>query len=186
MSTTQSGSEVMTDTSQVVEIETSYGKMLGALVLAAAATALSVAFALRLFPGIRAGSLAEFIGYGGVLFFGLGTIMAFRSLLRARGPIVTITSQGIRDTRVAAELIPWAAVHDISTWEYRKQRLMVLAVDPEVEKRLTLTRMARWTRNANRALGADGLCITAQGLKTDYDTLLRTSIDYLRASRAPM
>jgi hypothetical protein len=55
---------------------------------------------------------------------------------------------------------------------------MVLDVDPAFESRLTLTAIARWTRGPNRATGADGLCITALGLKIDYDTLLTTATAY--------
>jgi hypothetical protein len=82
-------------------------------------------------------------------------------LLSVSGPVVTVTPEGIRDTRVAAEVIPWSAITGISTWQYRGQKIMVLAVDPATESGLTLTRIARWSRGANRALGADGLCIAA-------------------------
>jgi hypothetical protein len=49
----------------------------------------------------------------------------------------------------------------------------VISVAPAVEERLGLTRMARWTRGANRSLGADGLCIGAQGLPLSFDDLGR-------------
>ena len=104
-------------------------------------------------------------------------------LVLQRGPVITITPDGIRDTRVAAELIPWRAVQDISTWQYHRQKVMVLAVDPAVESRLTLTRLARWTRSANRALGADGLCIVSNELKISYASLLETSVAYAEAAR---
>jgi hypothetical protein len=55
---------------------------------------------------------------------------------------------------------------------------MVLAVDPEVEGKLHLSRIARWSRGANKRLGADGLCVTAQGLKIDYDELWSTAMAY--------
>jgi hypothetical protein len=55
------------------------------------------------------------------------------------------------------------------------QKVMVLAVDPAVEAGLNLSRIARWTRQANRSLGADGLCVTAQGIKTTYATLFSTA-----------
>ena len=51
-----------------------------------------------------------------------------------------------------------------------------------VEERLNLSRMVRMTRKANIALGADGLCVTAQGIKIDYDTLLSTSLKYWKAA----
>ena len=74
-------------------------------------------------------------------------------------------------------------MQDISTWGIQGQKIMVLAIDPAVESRLTTTPIARWSRGANRALGADGLCITAQGLKIDYKSLLQTSMAYAEAAR---
>src|SRR5262249_47319830 len=114
-------------------------------------------------------------GYVGVAFFGLCTGIALFRLFTVRAAVVTMTAEGIRDTRIAPEFIPWTAVRGIFTWQFQLQKVMVLVVDPAVEARLTLTRMARWSRGPNRALGAGGLCITAQGLKINFATLLRTA-----------
>ena len=59
----------------------------------------------------------------------------------------------------------------------------MLATSPGVEDGLGLTCAALWARSANCALGINGLCITASGLKIDYDTLLRTSLDYAHIKR---
>src|SRR5262249_14816964 len=159
---------VMTfDGSGTVEIRGSPIKLIGLVGLGALATAGAASLAFRWLPGIGAGSFAEFIGYCGLLFFGLCTAMAFWRLLKANQTVVTITPRGIKDVRVAAEIIPWSAVRNISTWEIRRQKIMVLDIDPATEQRLTLTRIARWSRGPNRALGADGLCVTPQGLKID-------------------
>jgi hypothetical protein len=143
-------------------------------------TALSAMIALHAIP-VPPGSLVEFAGYAGTVFFGASTVLAVWRTFTTHGPVVTITQEGIRDVRVAAEFIPWGAVSDLKVWESNGQRTMVLAVDPAVEDRLGLTRIARWTRRANRALGADGLCVTAQGLKIGFDELLATSLAYARA-----
>jgi hypothetical protein len=136
------------------------------------------------FPTFRRAGFVEFCGYAGTVFFGAVTALLLWSAFTTYGPAVTITREGIRDGRLAAELIPWSAVNDIAIWENRGQRVMVLAVDPTVEAGLNLTRAARWTRGANRALGADGLCVTAQGLKIGFDELLATSLAYGRAWRS--
>lgn len=168
----------MTDAAQSVEIEISPGKLLKLLGVGVVMTVLPVA--LTFIPDFR----AEFGVIGTVLACAISALFAFFALIGAwrlfttRGPVVTITPDGIRDTRVAAELIPWSAVRSISTWEMANQRVMVVAVDPALERTLTLTPMARWSRSANRALGADGLCITAAGLKIDYETLLVTALRY--------
>lgn len=127
--------------------------------------------------------------YVGIPLFGACTLLALWRAFTAHGPVVTIAPQGIWDRRVAAEIIPWSAVKDIAVWKHRRQRYMVLMVDPAVEAGLHLTRMARWSRNANRALGADGLCVGSNDLKIGFDRLLSTSLAFARASpssRAPV
>jgi hypothetical protein len=175
---------MMIDTHRSVEIEGSRVRMFGLAVLGLLMTALSGAIALRAFPNVPPGSFAEFAGYAGTVFFGACTVLILWRAFTEHGPVITITPDGIRDSRVAAELIPWSAVHDIKIWESNGQRVMVLAVDPAVEAGFSLTRIARWTRGANRALGADGLCVTAQGLKMGFDELLATSLAYARAWHA--
>ena len=167
-----------TQTPDILEISYSPVKMLVVFAGGLLMTGLSAAIALRSIPGVAAGSRNEFLGYAGTIVFSICTGMALWKLLTMRGPIVIITPDGIRDTRIAAEFIPWTFVRQISTWELHRQKVMVLSVDPAIEKKLTLTRIARWSRGPNRTLGADGLCIAAQGLKIKYDTLFRTSLSY--------
>ena len=171
------------DDARMVEIEGSPVKMLALLLAGVLMTALSIAIAVPLIESPRITSFVQFVGYIGVPFFGLCTGMIFWRLLTMRGPVVTIAPQGIRDRRVAAELIPWKAIRGISTWEHGRQKVMVLNVDPAFEKQLSLTRVAQWSRGPNRKLGIDGLCVTAQGLKIDYDTLLNTTTAYAEAAR---
>lgn len=72
-------------------------------------------------------------------------------------------------------------MHGVSTWGYKGQQVIVLAVDPDIEAQLGLSRIARMTRTANAALGADGLCVTAQGLKISYEQLLAATTTFLEA-----
>ena len=169
-----------TDTSRTLVIESSPRKLLVLVGIGGLMTAASLAVAFLL-PSIAL--LYRSVGYFGAAFFGLCTCAAVWRLLTSRGPVITISPEGIRDTRVAAVVIPWSAVTGISTWEYSGQKAMVVALKPGVEEGLGLTSMARLTRDANRALGADGLCVAASELKIDYDTLLQTSMDYARIQR---
>ena len=166
-----------------VEIKQSPLRMLGLIAIGIVLTALCVGIAFHLFPDLHASLYQEFMAYVGVVFFGLCTIIGLWRLLSVSGPVVTITPGGIRDTRVAAEVIPWSAITGISTWQYRGQKIMVLAVDPATESGLTLTRIARWSRGANRALGADGLCIAATGLSIKYDGLLQACMAHVQNRR---
>jgi hypothetical protein len=174
------------DTSRTIEIAYSPWKMLGLLAAGVVLTALSVVIAFELVPGVhaRASDFHKLAAYVGMPFFGLCSIIAAWRLATQRGPAVTITPAGIRDVRVAAEPIPWSAVRGISTWQFQRQKIMVLAVDPAVERALTLTAIARSTRAMNARLGADGLCIAATGLKIAYDTLFETACAYAARAHA--
>ena len=165
-----------TDRSRTLVVESSPEKLVLLVGLGVLMTAGAIMVALL--PGVS--PFHKAVGYFGTVFFGLCTGVFLWRLLTARGPVITISREGIRDTRIAAALIPWSAIRGISTWEYRGQKVMVLAMKPGIEDGLALTHTARRTRSANRALGADGLCVTASGLKIDYDTLLQTALDYAR------
>lgn len=167
------------DTSATLEIRGSPWKMLGLCVLGAGMTLLSAAIAFDMLPGANPGLIARILGgWLGLVFFGACTVLiAFRALTTT-GPVVKMSRDGITDTRVARRPIPWSAIRGISTWSHQGQQIMVLDVDPAIEAELGLTAMTRWTRKANRALGADGLCIASQGLAIGYDEMLGAAVAF--------
>lgn len=172
------------DTSQTTEIHGAPLKMLGLAILSLALVVTCVAMVAGYGPPLGYDDWQFWAVGVGVPFFGFTTVMIIWRMATQRGPVVTLSPEGILDTRVTAAPIPWRAIRGISTWTMQRQNVMVLDVDPEVEKTLPLTRIARWSRGANRKLGADGLCVTAQGLKTNYDQLLETATAYARAAHA--
>lgn len=169
-----------TDTSRTIEIR---GRALNNLGLAGAGVLMTLVSAALAFGWLEdQGVINRLYGWFGLLFFGLCTVVLAVRAVTMTGVVLTISPQGIRDTRVSADLVPWSAVREISTWSYGAENVLVLRVDPAVEKRLRLSLIARWSRGPNRALGADGLAITARGIKIDYDTLYQTAIDYWGAA----
>jgi hypothetical protein len=171
----------MVQISDGMEIKGSPAKLIGLLAIGVLMTALSAAVAFRWIP---VGGAAVAWGWAGLLFFGLCTAICFWRLLTAGRTLVTITPRGIKDIRIAADAVPWSGIRDVSTAEIKRQKFIVLAVDPSVEKQLALTRIARWSRGPNRMLGIDGLCVSAIGLKIDHDTLLRACLAHWRAAHA--
>lgn len=167
------------DTTRTVEFHGSRGKLAGLVLLGLGLTALSLWIVLGgLAP---AGSLGELASYAGILFFGAATLIACYRLATASRVMLTLSPAGIRDVRVADAFIPWAAVKSLSTWSMQGQQVLVISVDPATEKNLPLTRLARWSRGANRALGADGLCVSPTGLGVSYDELLALASQYAEA-----
>jgi len=172
-----------TDTTRPIEFYASPTRVLTLLSFSVMSTAIAAALAFRLFPNMPNDPATVSAGYSGLVFFGFCAAVALWRLYGQRGPIVTVSPEGLRDVRVAAEPIPWRAIKSISTWQMQRQMVLLVAIDPADEARLTLTRLARWTRNAHRKLGADGLVVSAHGLKVGYPTLFYTCRDFWEAWR---
>ena len=167
-------------TAPTIEIEASTKAAALRIAGGFAAIALFVAVACHVVPPTD-DVLDLMIGGVGTAASLLWTLLAVWRLATLRGPIVTIGPQGIRDRRIAGEMVPWSAVARISTREDSRRKEMVLWVDPGIERRLT--RKTRWTvrRDADRRRG--GLCVTALGLRTSHETLFATTLAYLEAWR---
>jgi hypothetical protein len=127
----------MADTSRTLIIESSPAKLLVLVGIGVLMTAVSITVALL--PGTLT-YRKILAGYFGPVFFGLCTGVALWRLLTTRGAVITISPEGIRDTRIAAALIPWSAVTGISTWKLHGQKVMVLAIKPGVEGRPGIVR----------------------------------------------
>lgn len=132
----------------------------------------SVLMIIGVIDGRRFGLDASTIGWIGAVVFGVFLLLALWRLISTRGPVVTVSPRGLHDTRISAKMIPWEEVLGVSIWQMSNQKIIVVAVTPETEQSIGLTRMAKWTRGANRSLGADGLCI-GPGINVKIDDLLR-------------
>jgi hypothetical protein len=172
-----------TDTTRTIEFDASPTRLLTLLAFSGMSTAIAAALAFRLLPNLPNDPTVVSAGYTGLVFFTFCAAVAVWRLLAQRGPVVTVSPAGLRDVRVAAEPIPWRAIKSISTMQMQRQTVLLIAIDPTDEARLTLTRVARWMRTANRAHGVDGLVVSAHGLKVGYPTLFYTCRDYWEAWR---
>jgi hypothetical protein len=160
------------DTTRTIEIRQSPWEMLKMLAIGIGFVATSI------FIAYQGNIFYVAIGIFGIVFFGALTLFVLWRLLTQMGPVVTVSPGGVRDKRVAAETIPWSAITGISTWTAYSQPAIMLAVRPEVEKRLRLSLLTRLARRANASLGADGLAIASQGLSIGHDALLDTITAY--------
>ncbi len=110
------------------------------------------------------------------MVFSLVTNWLIWMLLAERGAVVVVTPYGIRDLRIGNEFLLWESIAEISADERRGHKAIVLTPSPALRRQLcaipTLARCAR-----------DGR-IRAEGLATDFDTLLRACRDRHAASSA--
>jgi hypothetical protein len=169
------------DPLNVVEIETSRPATLfmvglcivlataGGILAAIGAAALGVWLSLIVLP----------CGAIGSLFFSYCTFVWLRRLIDWRVPI-TISPDGIRDRRIAAETIPWSAVRKLWTRDVYNEPALMLTIDPAVEKTLHLTSFARFNRAWDRAFGHNGLWMSHRGLKISFDDLRSLIASHVR------
>ena len=170
---------------QTHEVKGSKAKLLGLALLGVLMTGTCLFLVWPGSPGqLPSGDLAYFIMWIGVVFFGGCTLLIASRLFGGSEPVVVISPEGIRDTRVASGTIPWPAIGRIGTWSMSGQQIMTLDIDPEFERTLDLTRMVRMTRGANAKLGVPGLAIAASGLDCTFDQLLGWTVAHAEAYQA--
>src|SRR4051812_29003369 len=75
-----------------------------------------VAAAIPLYPNFQPDIFLQVLVYFGAAFFLLCAVIWMRRFIMADRPVLTVAPEGIRDIRIAAELIPWSAVQSIGTW----------------------------------------------------------------------
>ncbi len=65
-----------------------------------------------------------------------------------RGPVVIVTSYGIRDLRIGNEFLLWDSIADVSAEECRGHKAIVLTPTPALQRQLFCIRAA--ARDAGR------------------------------------
>jgi hypothetical protein len=144
---------------------------------------LGVAVALGWSGDVETWSKEWLAGWVGVVFFPMCGLLWLRQALTG-GPVVTVGARGIRDTRISPAWIPWSAITGISETSVKGTHFLMLRIDPAFEATMPLTRMARWGKPANAALGYRGYGIAAVGLKGGFKALDQAIRDGLARTHA--
>jgi len=154
------------DTSSTVEIEQDPVVMVGLILVCAA----FVAVAVSTISGPDHSTKDLVFGWVGIVFFGFGLVVLAVRLLRLRGPALTVSPQGLMDRRTRnPQLLPWSDVRSVGEWRHRGQRMVILGLSSEAKERLAKGKpLTAIFFKANVALGADGLAVTATGLKASF------------------
>ncbi len=118
------------------------------------------------------------VGWLGALFF---LLCAMISVLRSfNRPVVTVSSDGIQDTRISPQFIPWTAVESISTRQVRDVKFTVLKLSAAAYANLQLSSLTKITSRANQAFGMDGVHIGTVELPVKFDEFHSTVTSFAR------
>lgn len=115
------------------------------------------------------------IGYLGVALFGPVTAWLIWMLPAERGPVVIVTPFGIRDLRIGNEFLLWESIADVSVEDRRGRKVIVLTPTPALQQQLSSIRAA--APGAQHERQDERIILRAEGLATDFDTLLRACRD---------
>jgi hypothetical protein len=115
-------------------------------------------------PGSLPGSLKEVGTVFGAAIFGAAGVAMFWRALKQPSTIITLSPLGLRDVRLAADLIPWNAVRGVSMVSHVGLKTLIVDIDPAVLQRLGPTHKALSMRRLNQAAGISGVSMETSTL----------------------
>ncbi|AZN99424.1 hypothetical protein EJ066_21135 [Mesorhizobium sp. M9A.F.Ca.ET.002.03.1.2] len=130
------------------------------------------------------GSFEQFLGWIVAISFTGTFVIAVVRLFDLKRPTLILSPKGFWDVRLSAEFIPWSVVKHISERSYRRQKFLLVEVLESVWQSPSLTKMARWSRGPNRAMGLDAMCIGTRDLDVKFDELFSAITAYAKAHGA--
>lgn len=121
----------------------------------------------------------EWIGWLSILFFGACSILIFTRLFDNRDQI-RISSSGLYYRQWSEQTIPWEEMVEISVWQFRRQRFIVLSlVRPD---QYPSTKFTGKMAGANRMLTGGDITVNLTGLDRGFDEAW-AAIEYYRGAR---
>lgn len=120
----------------------------------------------------------EWAGWLGILFFSACTpVIAMR--LFDNDDQVRIDQRGIHSKQWSADTIPWSEITDVTVWQFRRERLIVLHLqDPA---RFPATTMMGKLAGANRAMTGGDISISLAGTDGRFEDAMAAINHHFRA-----
>lgn len=180
---------------EIIEINQSSSRMFLAIIRSALLTVLVAClciFGFLLTAGPGSGGAVGFIFLAVFLVIGLGlnTLMLAWRLLTVSGPVITLSTQGMRDTRISTDFIPWNAI----TWTLeapvnsgrpaRKPTILTMVIDETIDKELEKTQKGGLEEVFSRFKGFKGYEFTSRGLKIELEELIEHICAFSKAANA--
>jgi hypothetical protein len=122
------------------------------------------------------------IGWLSVVFFGFCGVLWVKSLFDGREQL-RIGSAGLRAARWSDQTIPWSEIVEVTTWNYRGQKAIVLHLRDKT--RFPGRWMAAMFSSVNRNLTGGDITISLTGTDSRVEDAL-SSIDHFRPRTAQL
>lgn len=116
--------------------------------------------------GRHSPEVTRIIGWLGIVFFGLAGLSGIRRLI-AGNEEMRIDPQGIRWTRWSDRTIPWREIVDVTVWQHKRQKMIMLHLrDPSRYRgRGIMGVLAR----GNRALTGGDVALVMTAMDRSFD-----------------
>lgn len=138
----------------------------GALVFVAMGAWMVGAFGAPPSTGRYSPAMVAAIGWGSIAFFGLCAVVGIGRLF-ATGEELRIDRSGIRWTRWSDETVPWSAISDVTVWQFKGQKTIILHLhDPA---RYPGRGILGFTAKGNRSLTGGDIGISMNGMDRSFD-----------------
>jgi hypothetical protein len=161
---------------RIVLVYRSLPKTAGLLVAAFALIGASAFTAWVNRPGPSFDVVRFVVGVFGVLFFGFGAARVGQQVFQ-RGPVVEVSTEGVRDVRLSPQIIPWHVVRGVEQLVVQRQWFVVVLVEEGFENRY-LSSGKRMLQQVNRRIGFLGVNIAVTGLRVSADELQQVIVRY--------
>ncbi|KMO35663.1 hypothetical protein [Methylobacterium aquaticum] len=132
-------------------------------------------------PLAAPGSLKQFFVACGLVLFGLGIPVLLRESVR-RGPVVSVSPEGVFDRRRSTDWIPWHAIAVVDEIAIGTQGFIQLQVRPGLADHLPWSRRGRWHARLN-GMDGGGYWIAGQGVRGGTRAVLDAIAQVRAASR---
>ncbi|WP_276118186.1 MULTISPECIES: STM3941 family protein [Pararhizobium] len=171
-------------TQTAIVVHRSKSKMIRLFLGALVFVALGALITKVIYDEQGAGAFRVFIGLFTMLFFGVFAIAGLVKLLDKR-PALEFLNEGLLARDISATPIRWEDIEAARLLTYRQRPVIELMLSPLAEQTLPFTKTVRFTRESNRGLGFQGVCLNAAELDIPPDTLIEMIAEWaLRAQPA--
>lgn len=156
------------DTSATVQFKRSGWKLFGFVLIGLVSLAIGIWLIRGGAVDGRYGEFSIVLGWISAPLFALCTLIPMGGLLFGEREPVTISPNGLLDTRLSSSEIPWSAIAGLSQWKRKRTSLICLDMTPESLEAIQLNHFARVVSWLNRPFTPSGIYVQSNDLDVTF------------------